>query len=195
MILANPASAHLPTANAVCVGTDAVLTIDLENYATAAGPGVTVGKNSITVTEDGKPVVPSVDNPDFGKVFKATVTDKHATATHTFVVTVLAWDDKPGPDGNGKQGFTFVKTLPTLVCEEAKTTTTVPPTTTTAPATTTSSAPVVAPTTTTPAAPAPLANTGVSAGVPLAIAGVLVVLGAGLLVFLRMSSRRRRSEH
>jgi LPXTG-motif cell wall-anchored protein len=50
-------------------------------------------------------------------------------------------------------------------------------------------------TTTTPAAvaSAQLPNTGVSAAVPLGIAGVLLVAGGGILVWMRMSARRRKA--
>jgi LPXTG-motif cell wall-anchored protein len=196
MVLALPASAHNHSDSAGCYGSTAVFSVNLENY----NSGVT---NTVTITDNGTTVV---DGKTFGSSYNTPVKDDNATIEHTFKITVVAGDDKPNKDGMGRNGFSFVDSQTSPVC--VKETSTPPPTTTTTtpppppssstsatppPATTTSEA-VVAAATTTPAGPpgaATLPNTGVNAGLPLGIAGGLVVIGGGILFWLRFSSRRK----
>jgi hypothetical protein len=192
LVLALPASAHVHSDNAACDGSTAVFSVDLQNY----NGGVT---NTVTITDNGTTVV---NDTTFKSSYNTPVKDDNATIEHTFKITVVAGDDKPNSSGNGRNGFSFVDTQTSPVCV-TQTTTTPPPTsesttppptsTTTAPPTTTSEA-VVAAATTTPAGPpgsAPLASTGVNAGLPLGIAGGLLVVGGGILFWLRFNSRRK----
>lgn len=193
LVLALPASAHVHSDNAACYGSTAEFTVDLQNY----NSGVT---NTVTITDNGTTVV---DGQTFKSSYNTPVKDDNATIEHAFKITVVAGDDKPDSSGNGPSGFSFVDTQTSPVCVK-ETTTTPPPTSesttppppsssTPAPPTTTSEA-VVAAATTTPAGPpgsAPLASTGVNAGLPLGIAGGLLVVGGGILFWLRFNSRRK----
>jgi hypothetical protein len=121
-----------------------------------------------------------------------------ATKVYTFSVSVQAGD-------NSAYSFSQkVTTEPAKACAPATptTTTTAPPTTTTSATPPTSTGDTAPPTTTTAAAVAPvsdktqtppggLAYTGVSTELPLIIAGVLIVLGAGALIMMRVMKRRR----
>jgi len=170
-----------------------VLTIDLEQYAKGSDGQV----NTITATDQpaGGKLITLIDagtkfDTTFTATFNASSTPATGAAdvTNTFMVSVKAWDDP-----NGDKGFTTtfnqavepcVKTPPTT------TTTTVPPTTTTTkPAATTTKTPVVA------AASSQLPNTGVNAGMPLLVAGVLVVAGGGILLWLRIAAKRRSTNN
>ncbi len=192
MVLALPASAHNHSDSASCYNTTAQFQVNLANY--------TARNNTVTITDQGKTVVDDTFHGSYNKTIK----DDDATVEHVFKITVVAGDDTPGPDGNGPAGFSFVDTQTSPVCETpppppppASSSSTPPPppasSSTPAPPTTTSEA-VVAAATTTPAGPAgaaPLPNTGVNAGLPLGIAGGLVVIGGGILFWLRYSSRRK----
>jgi hypothetical protein len=205
-MLASPASAHTPVIHAGCVNNEPTLSINLSAY----DKGSNGKSNTVTAVEDGKvtllPVTKfqSTYNGTFNSGSNPSTGD--ATTDHSYVVTVKAWDDVDGSKGWSK---TLTASSPTCVTPPPTTTTTVPPTTTTtvvAPptsttssispttgsATTTSSGAVVAPTTTNGPGGG-LAYTGVSTALPLGIAGVLVVAGGGLLLWIRMSAKRRTS--
>lgn len=192
-MLTLPASAHHPKFTATCDTTNhqMVLTIDLEQYAKGSEGQV----NTITATDQpaGGKLITLIDaGTKFDTTFTATfnASSKPATGSaevkNTFVVTVKAWDDP-----NGDKGFTTTFTQDVDPCVKT------PPTTTTAPPTTTTTVapPTTHATTTTTAvvaaASSQLPNTGVNAGMPLLIAGVLVVAGGGILLWLRLAAKRR----
>jgi hypothetical protein len=196
LVLTLPASAHNHTDSASCVDGKSVLDISLTAYNAKA-------KNTVTITEtdgNGKVTVLHSDN-NFGSTYQDSFTED-GTITQSYHVVVTASD--------GDQ-FSFDHTDTTPVCSEGGTTTTTPPTTTTAPPTTTTTAKpptttttppntgstttttaVVAGATTTGAGTLPF--TGVNATFPLLIAGVLVIAGGGILLWLRLAARRRRTE-
>jgi hypothetical protein len=207
MVLAMPASAHTPKINAYCDSDTGKTTVTisladynaqpkLQNWATLDD---SVTGSLLAKTQFSKAL------PD-GTVTSYTV---DGSVAHTFTLTVFAHDDANGSQhGNGSKDQwdgTFTKSTP--ACVTPPTTTTTPPatTTTTPPATTTTTAPTQAPTTTTSEAvvaaasttPAPgsgsLPFTGVNTALPLGIAGLLVVAGAGILFWLRFNARRRHS--
>jgi hypothetical protein len=198
LVLTLPASAHNHTDSASCVDGKSVLDISLTAYNGSV-------KNSVTITEtdgNGKVTVLHSDN-NFGSTYVHTFTEDGAI-TQSYHIVVTASD--------GSQ-FSFDHTDTTPACTEGGTTTTTPPpTTTTAPPTTTTTAKppttttapgttgatattttaVVAGATTTGAGTLPF--TGVNATFPLLIAGVLVIAGGGILLWLRLAARRRRTE-
>jgi hypothetical protein len=196
LLLAAPADAHTPNLTAACVGEQTTLTIDLKDYN-----GSHPNKVSATVKAAGAAKATSLVETSFQDKYHATFNDAKAIRSdvaETFTVTVQAWDD-----ANGKNGWSFSKTLTAAACQKTTppptdtttsttTTTTTVVTTTTAPATTTSAV-VVAPTTTTDTSVenTALANTGVNSGVMIGIAAALLVLGGGLLFALRFLARRR----
>lgn len=180
LTLALPASAHTPNVSAACADGKTTLNIDLKSYNGQKD-------NTVKATDGDTTLVDTTFTSNYDNSF-----DVSPTADHTFTVTVVAWDDK-----DGKQGFSFTKSLTVKACVE-ETTTPPPSTTTTVPTTTTTS---VAPTSTTSAAPpvvsstpAPpadqggLASTGASVGLPLTIGALLLVGGGALLLVVR---RRR----
>jgi hypothetical protein len=217
LALGLPASAHVPNVKAYCDSDSGqmILTIDLEQYRT---PENQHEKNTVSATDtpDGASTITLLPTTSFKNSFTArfdgttTPATGSASVNNTFVVNVKAWDDK-----DGSQGFTKKFTIPVYACVKETTTTTPPPTTTettttttetttTAPPTTettttteaTTTTPVaVAAATTTPGAPGSgsLPFTGVNAGVPLGIAGALVVIGGGILFYLRFNARRRKA--
>jgi LPXTG-motif cell wall-anchored protein len=191
------ASAHTPRLSAECKGDTTTLSVRLDAYN---GKQV----NTVKITDGDKVLDEAefrVSYPD-GK--SAKTFSVPGNVDHKFTVSVKAWDDK-----SGKEGWTFDKTLEVKACvtppstETTTTTTDVPPSTettttttqTTETTTTTTSAEAPpttpAPTTTTPAEvkEEALAETGASIGLPLGIAGVLLV-GGGVLLFVV----RRRSK-
>ncbi|MEV6609380.1 hypothetical protein [Kutzneria sp. NPDC051319] len=198
VLLAAPADAHTPTLTAGCVGEQTTLTIDLKDYNGSHPNSV-----SATVQAAGAKSTTSLVQTTFQDKYHATFHDAKAIPSdvaETFVVTVKAWDD-----ANGKNGWSFTKTLQAAACQKSTpppttttttttattTTSTTAVTTTTAPSTTTSAV-VVAPTTTeTSVENTALANTGVNSGVMIGIAALLLVLGGGLLFALRFLARRR----
>lgn len=193
LVLTLPASAHVHSDSAKCVEGKSVLDISLTNYG---------GKpNSVTITEtDGNGKVTVLHSaPDFGSTYVHTFTED-GTITQSYHIVVVAHD--------GGQ-FSFDDTLTTKACVTPPppsttvppTSTTVPPTrSTTAPPTTGTTAPPTATTTTavvagvTTTGSGTLPFTGVNATFPLLIAGVLVVAGGGILLWLRMAARRRRTD-
>jgi hypothetical protein len=191
LVLTLPASAHNHTDSASCVDGKSVLDISLTAYNAKA-------TNSVNITEtDGNGKVTVLHNDaNFGATYVHTFTED-GTITQSYHIVVKASD--------GDQ-FSFNHTDTTPACVTTTTTTTVPPTTTTVPPTTTK----VTATVTTTTSPAPttttavvagatttgsgtLPFTGVNATFPLLIAGVLVVAGGGILLWLRLAARRRRT--
>jgi hypothetical protein len=190
LVLTLPASAHNHTDSASCVDGKSVLNVQLTNYGDKP--------NSVTITEtdgNGKVTVLHSDK-DFTPKYTPPTFIEDGTITQSYHVVVVA---------NTKQ-FSFDHTDTTPACVTTTTTTTVPPTTTTAPPTTTKVTATVT-TTTSPAATTTTAVvaaatttgsgtlpfTGVNATFPLLIAGVLVVAGGGILLWLRLAARRRRT--
>jgi hypothetical protein len=208
LALAGAASACTWTADA-SAGCDKgvpTVTIDLQDYSTTATNKVTVtGENGQAlqgkvIGKHGSSTV-QLDNYVFkGGYFQATASAPEANAganVYTFTVKVTTSDNHATTQEVKTEDS---KHKPTACSPSTTTTTTtVPPTTTesTPPTTTGGSAP-----TTTAAAVAPvsdktatppggLAYTGVSTELPLIIAGVLIVLGAGALITMRVLKRRR----
>jgi len=197
LVLTLPASAHIHTDSASCVDGKSVLDISLTLY----NPDL---KNSVTITEtDGNNKVTDLHtDANFGATYAHTFTED-GTITQSYHIVVKASD--------GDQ-FSFDHTDTTPACTEGGTTTTTPPTTTTTvpptttttakPPTTTTTPPNTGGTTTTTAVVAgatttgagTLPFTGVNATFPLLIAGVLVIAGGGILLWLRFAARRRRTE-
>ncbi|HEY3610345.1 MAG TPA: hypothetical protein VGL06_22790 [Pseudonocardiaceae bacterium] len=175
LVLTLPASAHIHTDSASCVDGKSVLDISLTEYNGSI-------KNSVTITEtDGNGKVTDLHtDANFGVTYVHTFTED-GTVTQSYHIVVVAPDDTTGK-------FSFDHTDKTPACVTT-TTTTVPPTTTASPTTTTA---VVAAATTTGAGTLPF--TGVNATFPLLIAGVLVIAGGGILLWLRLAARRRRTE-
>jgi uncharacterized surface anchored protein len=164
----------------------------------------TPNPNSVTVTEGG--VVIFAKDP-FGKTYGKTVT-LDGTKVHNVIVHFQAWDDPTGSNhwtvdipvqttvcGDHKPPSSTTPPPTTTTAPPTHTTTPKPPTSTTAPTTTggtTTTTAVVAGATTTGTGTLPF--TGVNATFPLLIAGVLVVAGGGILLWLRLAARRRRTE-
>jgi LPXTG-motif cell wall-anchored protein len=184
---AGTASAHTPDVKASCEGDTTTLWVQLKSYNGKDGKS-----NTVKVTDGGQSLVDTT--------FKSAYEDSFETSgavDHVFTVTVKAWDDP-----QGDKGYSFTKELKVEKCvvetttstsTETSTSETTPPSETSTSETPTSSSteapPVstttVAPTTTTTAAveEAALAETGASIGLPLGIAGVLLV-GGGILLFV-----------
>ncbi|HEX9337423.1 MAG TPA: LPXTG cell wall anchor domain-containing protein [Pseudonocardiaceae bacterium] len=184
LVLTLPASAHATVATPGCAK-DSHATIEVHTTVKYDVDKTHPKNNSITITEGNT----TLFGPDmFGQTYSNTVTlTVDSTKTHDVNVHVQSWNNIGTMD----------IPLTTLVCSENKpptsTTTAAPTTTTMAPATTTSTTAVVAAATT--AAPAAtLPNTGVNAAFPLLIAGVLVVAGGGILLWLRLGAKRRRTD-
>jgi hypothetical protein len=195
LVLTLPASAHNHTDSASCKDGKSVLDVSLTNYGDKP--------NSVTITEtngNGKVTVLHSD-ADFTPQYANTFTED-GTITQSYHIVVVAHSSQ----------FSFDHTDTTPACTEGGTSTTSPPpttttpppthtttpkppTSTTAPATTggtTTTTAVVAGVTTTGTGTLPF--TGVNATFPLLIAGVLVVAGGGILLWLRLAARRRRTE-
>ena len=192
LALTLPASAHNHDDSASCVDGKSVLVVKLTNYQ--GHP------NSVNITEtDGNGKATTLASvADFTPARSFTFTED-GTITQSYHIVVAAKD----------QGFSFDHTDTTPKCVTTTTTTTVPPTTTTTtpthtttkPPTTTTAPPTTGATTTTAVVAAAtttgagtLPFTGVNATFPLLIAGVLVIAGGGILLWLRLAARRRRTE-
>jgi hypothetical protein len=217
LALAGVADAHTPTFNTGCLDNgQAQLTVNLQAYTP---PKNNSEHNTITIsyTPDGGKPSTLLPVTNFSSSYPTNAKNQYftvdGTTAGTFTIVVTAWDDTDGSHSVATLGQNNPKDRPwdgtwiykTSVCEQPPTkpttTTTAPPTTTTAsgPTSTGDTAP---PTTTTAAAVAPvsdktqtppggLAYTGVSTELPLIIAGVLIVLGAGALIMMRVMKRRR----
>lgn len=212
LALAIPASAHTPTWNVGCQTTGShhnkvetgkvLVSLQLSAYA---GTG-----NTVEVTEDGVST-PLLAQKDFNQSFTWSTTVDGTDAAHKFTMTITAQDDpgglKHGPGSpNGQWDGAF--TLSSDVCKAPSGGTptpppptqppTQPPSHSVSPSPTPAVVPQVASTTTTTAAPvgaATLPNTGVNVALPLGIAGALVVVGGGILAFLRFGARRKRTSN
>lgn len=166
------ASAHTNRSSAECVDPNTTLTVDLTAYSTQH-------TNTVKIT-DGDTVLD--ENNNFGKEY-AKKFDVPGDVEHNFTIVVKAGDDDK---------YSFTKEYKVEACVEAPPTseTTTPPveTTTETPAPTSSEAPpapTTPPTTTTTEQEEVLAETGASVALPLGIAGVLIVGGAGALFVVR----------
>jgi len=202
LVLTLPASAHSPTVSSTCLTNGkSELTIDLKDYSFT-----NTKKNTVEAKTQGGEILTVTK---FDKDFHTTI-DVDGSKAENFTVTVTAEDDPNGTNhgpGSAQGQWDGPFYTSTKVCPESggssttvppSTTTTVPPTTTTttkptptttAPTTTTTA--VVAGATTTGSGTLPF--TGVNATFPLLIAGVLVVAGGGILLWLRLAARRRRT--
>ena len=219
LVLTLPASAHNPTWTAAC-NSDGKVIVNLSLNAYVDTPDA-LG-NTVGVTDDSGNIV--IASHGFGKTDNSASAPLAGNKGYTFTMTIFAQDDPNGKHGNktGPGQFDGTFKLKTYACDNGghPTTTTCPPTTTTTkapPTTTTSRKPPPTTTTTKPtttttagsttttttavvaaattAAPAgTLPFTGVNAGFPLLIAGVLVVAGGGILLWLRLAAKRRRTE-
>lgn len=189
---AGSASAHTPEAKASCEGETTTLSVNFQKYATSKKK-----ENHIKILDGDKVLVDEGFQDKFVRDFETS-----GAVDHTFVIAVKAFDDSK---------YNYDKTLTVKACvttppssETTTTTTEVPPsstttttTTETTETTTTTSEEEVPPSST----PAPttttspevkeeaLAETGASIGLPLGIAGVLLVGGAVLLFVVRRRSK------
>ena len=211
LALAGVASAHDHSVGENCAGGVPTLNISLTNYNAHSTNTITAKAQDggyLTTSVNGSSVTLNAYQFKNG-AFSATIAAPEGAAAadkvYTFSVSVTAGDNS---------AYSFSQKVTFLVDGQAKpcsvlvpptkptTTTTAPPTTTksTPPPTTTSSN--SGPTTTTPPRsrrsptrprPRPVASpTPVSAPtLPLIIAGVLIVLGAGALFAMRIMKRRR----
>jgi len=207
LALAGVASAHNHDISASCDSNVPTLHIGLAAY----NAGVT---NTITATaEDGSYLKTTVgpkttqtitlnayafSKGTFQAVIPAPETDAGAKV-YTFTVAVVAGDGS---------AYSFTQkvstdlpcappTVPPTVPPSTVPPTTVPPSnsqTSTPPAPTTTSAKPVAAVASDKTTPGGLAYTGFSAQVPLIIAGVLLVVGAGALFGMRFAAKRRRPQ-
>lgn len=196
------ASAHTPAVSADCKGEVTTLKVDLTQYAVAKGK-----TNHVKITDG----TTTLEDKDFGKEYRKSF-DVSGAVEHSFTVKITAWDDPEGRNKWTREEKRFVKAcvIPPTTTTTTSTTTTTPPssqtttttstTTTTPPSTqsTTTTTTTTVPTTTTTVPPtttsanveeAALASTGASIGLPLGIAGLLLV-GGGVLLFIV----RRRSK-
>jgi LPXTG-motif cell wall-anchored protein len=180
LVLTLPASAHNNTSAVECTDGVSSLTVNLSNYGD--------GPNSVVVTVKSSST-PLVTNNDFTPAYKHTFTTDGKVAQEYHIV-VKAHSSQ----------FDVNQTLTTDACPAKSgggdSSTTQPPTTTAAPSPTLK--PAATATTTAALAAASgsgqLPNTGVNAGVPLLVAGVLVVAGGGILLWMRLSAKRRRTD-
>lgn len=207
LALAIPASAHTPVITPACDKDSGhmVLTIDLTKYVK---PGKNSDKqNTVWATDtlaDGTVInlipesTPATFDTEFHAVFDANSTPAAGPndVANAFEVKVTAQD---APD-NPAFSPDFKKTV--YPCVEKTTQPTPPPPTqpsqpsqsTPPPPTSTTTAVVAAATTTNvPPGSGELASTGVNAGFPLAIAGALVIIGGGILFWLRYNARKGKA--
>jgi hypothetical protein len=204
LALAGVASAHTPKFTPGCLDNgQATLTVNLQAYTQ---PQKNSDPNTITVSyaPNGGKAQTVLATTDFGSSYTPKPLTVDGTTAGTFTIVVTAWDDPKGKNSVANVGepaaWDGTFTRKTTVCQQPPTkTTTAPPTTTTtsttpptsssAPTTTTAAVAPVSDKTATP--PGGLAYTGVSTELPLIIAGVLIVLGAGALITMRVLKRRR----
>jgi LPXTG-motif cell wall-anchored protein len=199
LALALPASAHTPLIKASC-DTDtgqASVMINLTNYVKKKHQ-----TNTVTLTMDGSTVL--LQPTDFDTMYPPDQTkagsddlsnwqvfpNLDGTVAHHFVMHVTS------DDGIGAGDFPADSPM----CPQPTKPTPPPPTQPTQPPSQSSSTPpppstttaVVAAATTTSVPPGAgeLASTGVNAGFPIAIAGLLVIAGGGILFFLRFKARK-----
>lgn len=171
------AAAHTNSSKAECVDDTTTLTVNLTAYS---------GKHENTVKiTDGETVLD--ENKNFGKEYSK-VFEVPGDVEHVFTIDVKAGDS---------DRYSFTKEYKVEACVETpppSSETSTPPveTTTETPAPTSSEAPpapTTPPTTTTTEQEEVLAETGASVALPLGIAGVLIVGGAGALFVVRRRSK------
>jgi hypothetical protein len=214
LALAGVADAHTPIFSTPCLDNgNAALTVNLKYYSQ---PKTSSETNTITIsyTPNGGKAQQVLAVTDFGSTYPSNGGTKQfpvdGTTAGTFTITITAWDDEPpavpatahsvaevGPDA--AWDGTWTKT--TKVCPQPSTPTTVPPSTKPTVPSQPSTPPSSGSTTTTAPAVAPVANqtppsgglayTGVSATLPLIIAGALIIIGAAALIGMRIMKRRR----
>lgn len=182
---AGTAAAHTNKSSAKCEGDTTTLTVDLTAYRKNEE---NKQSNTFKIT-DGETVL---DEGTFDRNYQKEF-EFPGDVDHVFTIDVTAWDDP-----KGERGWTFTQEHEVAACVEQTTTppteTTTPPveTTTETPVPTSSEAPpapTTPPTTTTTEQEEVLAETGASVALPLGIAGVLIVGGAGAMFFVRRRSK------
>jgi LPXTG-motif cell wall-anchored protein len=198
------ASAHTPKLSAECKGETTTLNVNLKDYNGQHA-------NTIKVTDGNTTLAEGEFKASYSKKFEVA-----GNVDHKFLVSVKAWDDKSGRNGWSFDKTLEIKACVTTPPSSSETTTTTttteettppsssettPPssssetTTTTTEVTSSSSeaAPVTSPAATTTTSAdvenAALAETGASIGLPLGIAGFLLVGGAILLFVVRRRSK------
>jgi LPXTG-motif cell wall-anchored protein len=186
---AGTAGAHTNRSAAECVDDTTTLTVDLTAYNKKKD-------NSVKITDNGSVVHEGTFKENYREKFEVP-----GDVEHTFTIEVKAWDDP-----KAEKGWSFTDEHKVEACVEvttppSTTTETTPPsetttTTTEVPPTSTSSeappVPTTPPTTTTTTPEVQeeaLAETGASIALPLGIAGVLIVGGAGALFVVRRRSK------
>lgn len=171
------AAAHTNSSKAECVDDTTTLTVNLTAYSDKH-------ENTVKIT-DGETVLD--ENKNFGKEYSK-VFKVPGDVEHVFTIDVKAGDS---------DRYSFTKEYKVAACVETpppSSETSTPPveTTTETPAPTSSEAPpapTTPPTTTTTEQEEVLAETGASVALPLGIAGVLIVGGAGALFVVRRRSK------
>jgi LPXTG-motif cell wall-anchored protein len=186
---AGVASAHTPKVSAACEGDTTTLHVNLTAYNGRQD-------NTVKVTDGDQVLEDKTFKNEYKKSFETS-----GAVDHVFRVVVVAWDgEKYGLDKTLRveKCVTETTTTTTTTTTESSEPTTPPSETSSEPTETPSSSteappvPTTSPTTTTTTAEveeAALAETGASIGLPLGIAGVLLV-GGGVLLFVV----RRRSK-
>ncbi|HJP79935.1 MAG TPA: hypothetical protein VJ914_37025 [Pseudonocardiaceae bacterium] len=213
LALAGVADAHTPKFSTGCLDNgQAFLNVDLSNYTLPrqGDPNNTFG---ITYTPDGGKTQTVQATRTFATGYPGSISNEDpfpvdGTTAGEFTITIFAWDDANGDHSVAKVGQanawdgTFIEKTKACPQHGGGTPTPPPPTKTTTPSQPPTSAPGTssAPTSTS-AAVAPvstktppgggLAYTGVSTELPLIIGGVLIVLGGGALITMRIMKRRR----
>jgi LPXTG-motif cell wall-anchored protein len=181
LVLTLPASAHATVATPGCA-TDGTATIEIHTTIDYDAPKDHPKDNTVKVLEGTK----TVFSDTFGKNFSHTVS-LDGTVAHSIVVQVRGF--------NGKGNIDIP--LDTAVCpgnKPSETSTTQPPTTTAVPSQTSKPAATTTAALAGASSSGQLPNTGVSTAVPLLVAGVLVVAGGGILLWLRLGAKRRRTD-
>ena len=207
LTLALPASAHTPTITPLCDKTagTASLTVQMEYYT--ADSRNSKDPNTVSVSIDGKDVLTNPASPQpFDSAWGPKKWSLDPTVSHTYTVTIYSWEDPKGKDHGpgstkGVWDGTFNGTIEACVKPSPTPTPTPTPTPSgsSSPTPTPSSSPSTTPsvaaaaTSTTPVGGGTLPFTGANVGLPLGIAGALVVIGGGLLFWLRFSAKRRRT--
>lgn len=195
LVLTLPASAHDTIATPGCAK-DGHATIHIQTIRNYDVNKSHPKNNSITVKEGNN----TLFGPDMFGVSYDNVVTIDGTQPHSLIVHVQSWDNVGTMD----------IPVSTTVCKTPPSSTTAPPTTTSAPPTkpsgTTTTAPPMTTTggattttalvaaATTSSTEGTLPFTGVNTAFPLLIAGVLVVAGGGILLWLRLAAKRRRTE-
>lgn len=218
LALAGVADAHTPTFSTGCLDNgQAVLNVDLKYYTT---PKTSSDHNTITITytPEGGKAQSVLAATDFASNYPSNANNKQffvdGTTAGEFDIVITAWDDphgdhsvaKVGDNSNAWDGTFIRKTTacpqhgggtptpppPSSQPPSSQPPSTQPPTSTPSSSSTpTTSAAAVAPVSTKTPPGGGLAYTGVSTELPLIIAGVLIVLGGGALITMRIMKRRR----